>query len=144
MEKWITWIPFTQSQTEVEIMTHEVLSFLITQYLGITAQSERELSEHLFCLPSFSSERWTWINVYLSPFLSSWEFALHPKQKAPHLSPQCFIAFLCSSFSCWATGRHWQSDCRNHKKERNTRSNSAVERADWCAVPVQECVLWTL
>lgn len=48
---------------------------------------------HPCCLHSFSSERWTWtsrdttqVNVYLSPLLSSWEFALHPERK-PLASP---------------------------------------------------------
>lgn len=69
--------------------------------LKFTAQSERDfLSVHRRCLHSFSSERWTWtssdrteVNVYLSPFLSSWEFALRPGWKPP-TSPQCFLSFL--------------------------------------------------
>lgn len=70
-----------------------VWSSLITRYLKFTAQSERELSVHPCCLHSFSSERWTWtssdrtqVNVYLSPFLSSWEFVLRPDRK-PLASP---------------------------------------------------------
>ncbi len=61
---------------------------VIRRYLKFTAWSERELSVHPCCLHSFSSERWTWtssdrtqVNVYLSPFLSSWEFALRLDRK---------------------------------------------------------------
>lgn len=110
-------------------MAPGVWSSLITRYLRFTARSERELSVHPRCLHSFPSERWTWtssdrtqVNVYLSPFLSSWEFALLPRQKAPRLSPQCFLASLHSGFGCWATGQlqHCQSERRNRRKTQGT------------------------
>lgn len=65
---------------------------VIRRYLKFTARRERELSLHPCCLHSFCGERWTWtssdttrVNVYLSPFLSSWEFALPPELKSPRL-----------------------------------------------------------
>lgn len=64
------------------------LVLIIRPYLKFTIWSERELSMHPCCLHSFSSKRWTWtssdmtqVNVYLSPFLSGWKFALHPGLK---------------------------------------------------------------
>lgn len=92
-----------------------VCSSLITPYLKFTAWSERELSVHPCCLHSFSSERWTWtssdrtqVNVYLSPFLSSWEFVLHPDRK-PLASPLTISS---------GQLQHCQNESRNHKKTR--------------------------
>lgn len=64
------------------------LVLVIRPNLKYTAWGERELSVHPCCLHSFSSERWTWtssdrtqVNIYPSPFLSSWEFGLRPGKK---------------------------------------------------------------
>lgn len=81
------------------------LVLVIRRYLKFTAWSERELSVHPCCLHSFSSERWTrtssdrtQVNVYLSPFLSSWEFALRPDRK-PLASPLSVSSLLFTAAS---------------------------------------------
>lgn len=85
--------------------------------LKFTTRSERELSVHLCCLHSFSSERWTWtssdrtrVNVYLSPCLSSWKFVLRPDIK-PLASPLSVPRFL--SLKLWAVEQRTGQDSKS-------------------------------
>lgn len=97
--KWIIWIIFSPNNHGRNCGAW-ALVLVIRRYLKFTAPSERELSVHPCCLHSFYSERWTWtsgdrtqVSVYLSPFLSSWEFALHPDRK-PLASPLSVSSLL--------------------------------------------------
>lgn len=84
-QNFLNWMPNNKTHKKVG---SGGLVLIIRPYLKFTIWSERELSMHPCCLHSFSSKRWTWtssdrtqVNVYLSPFLSSWKFALHPGLK---------------------------------------------------------------
>lgn len=79
--------------SEVETVTPEVRSSLSDDTWGLL----RGVKESYQCIPAVCivspSERWTWtssdrtqVNVYLSPFLSSREFALRPGRKPPRLA----------------------------------------------------------
>lgn len=113
---------------EVETMVPEISSSLITRYLRFTAWSERELSVHPRCLHSFSNERWTWtssdrtpVNVYLAPFLSSWEFALRPDRK-PLASPLNVPSPLFTAASAVEQHDGYHTDwSENPKPQENTR-----------------------
>ena len=95
--------------SEVETVTPEVRSSLSDDTWGLL----RGVKESYQCIPAVCivspSERWTWtssdrtqVNVYLSPFLSSREFALRPGRKPPRLaSPRLSLAVLPRFSSRW-------------------------------------------
>ena len=160
--------------SEVETVTPEVRSSLSDDTWGLL----RGVKESYQCIPAVCivspSERWTWtssdrtqVNVYLSPFLSSREFALRPGRKPPRLasprlaSPsQCFLASLRGDFSCWATGRLQRGQSksrvsRNRKKHKTQMSlqltpgqgGSGLKGSIWermCVMNFKDCALSTI
>lgn len=90
-------------------MTPEVRSSLSDDTWGLL----RGVKESYQCIPAVCivspSERWTGtssdrtqVNVYLSPFLSSWEFALRPDRKPPRLaSPRLALTVFPRFSSRW-------------------------------------------